>query len=285
MYSSIETRTLINTANLLLQANLQKTGYKSINEFEYKVFSQWGDDGIIQYLINTIDIPNKTFIEFGVENYTEANTVFLLLNNNWRGLIMDGSTANIKAVKQSELYWKYELTALAEFVTAENINQLIETPGFEKEVGLLHIDIDGNDYWVWKAVTSITPVIVIVEYNSVFGPVNPWTVPYKKDFFRTAAHASNLYYGVSLQSLVDLADEKGYHFIGCNSAGNNAYFIRKDKIGKLRPLSSSEGYAESRFRESRDAKSNLTFLSGNNRLNAIKGMPVYNTRTHLTETI
>src|SRR5579859_5594583 len=60
-----------------------------ITNYEFKVFSQWGDDGIIQYLVNRLDIPNQTFIEFGTENYTESNTRFLLINNNWSGLVMD----------------------------------------------------------------------------------------------------------------------------------------------------------------------------------------------------
>ena len=68
---------------------------KDLNDYEFKVSSQWGEDGIIQHLINKIEIKNKVFFEFGVENYTESNTRFLLHNNNWKGLVIDGSVENI----------------------------------------------------------------------------------------------------------------------------------------------------------------------------------------------
>jgi hypothetical protein len=115
-------------------------------DVEFKVFSQWGDDGIIQYLIRNLDIPNKTFVEFGVENYTESNTRFLLINNNWSGLVMDGSSENISYIKNDEIYWQYDLQAKHAFIDVDNVNDLISCAGFSEELGLLHIDIDGNDY-------------------------------------------------------------------------------------------------------------------------------------------
>jgi len=256
-----------------------------IASYEFKVFSQWGDDGIIQYLVSRIDIPNKTFIEFGVENYTESNTRFLLINNNWSGLVIDGSSSNIEQIKHSELYWKYDIKALNAFITRENINELILSSDFAKDVGILSIDIDGNDYWVWHAITVIDPVIVIIEYNSIFGPDRPWTVPYGPDFYRTAAHYSNLYFGSSLLSLCDLAEKKGYFFVGCSSSGNNAYFIRKDKIGMVKKQEPHTGFVLSKFKESRSADGGLTYISGETRLATLKGMPVFNTRTLQTEII
>jgi hypothetical protein len=256
-----------------------------IAHYEFKVFSQWGDDGIIQYLVNRIDISNKTFVEFGVENYAESNTRFLLINNNWSGLVMDGSASNIEQIKQSDLYWKYDIKALNAFVSCENINELILSYGFAKNVGILSIDIDGNDYWIWEAITVIDPVIVIIEYNSIFGPDRPWTIPYRPDFDRTAAHYSNLYFGSSLLALCDLAEKKGYYFVGCTSSGNNAYFVRKDKIGPVRTQEPHIGFVLSKFRESRSADGGLTYVAGEERLAALKGMPVFNTRKLQTEFI
>jgi len=257
----------------------------SLHDIEFKIFSQWGDDGIIQYLINNIDIPNKSFIEFGMENYKESNTRFLLINNNWKGLVMDSSESNIKEVKNEDIYWKYDLTAKAAFITRENINQLITDAGFEGDIGLLHIDIDGNDYWVWKAIKIVNPIIVIMEYNSVFGIDRAITIPYEASFYRTKAHYSNLYWGASLLALCDLAEEKGYFFIGCNSNGNNAYFIRKDKLGSIKVLTLEEGYVYSKFRESRDKEGNLTYVNGKNRIELISGAKVYNTRLRKLEII
>ncbi|HEY0608168.1 MAG TPA: hypothetical protein VGD35_00900 [Chitinophaga sp.] len=252
---------------------------------EYKVFSQWGDDGIIQFLVEYLNIPNKVFIEFGVEDYNQSNTRFLLMNNNWKGLVLDASVANIESIKQQDIYWKYDLTAVHSFVSAENINDTIKANGFSGEIGILHIDIDGNDYWVWKAINCVDPVIVIMEYNSVFGKEMPWVTPYKATFNRTAAHHSNLYFGSSIVSLADLAEEKGYKFIGCNSNGNNAFFVRNDHAGALKTLSPEEGYVLSKFRESRDDKGNLTYLSGSDRKKILHGMEIFNTRRNSIEKI
>jgi hypothetical protein len=256
-----------------------------IRKNEFQVYSQWGDDGIIEFLVNYLNIDDKRFVEFGVENYQECNTRFLLINENWTGLIMDGSAENISQVKNEGIYWKYNLTAIAEFINAENINDILSRHGFTGNIGLLHIDIDGNDYWVWNAIEVASPVIMILEYNSVFGPDNPWTISYQPDFIRSRAHYSNLYYGSSLLSLCDLAEKKGYAFIGCNSNGNNAYFVRKDKVKDLKQLTASGGYVLSKFSESRDQSGNLTFLRSDDRLQLLKGLPIYNTRTNRIEKI
>lgn len=267
---------------ILVRQMLEKGPLFDIRESEFKIFSQWEDDGIIQYIINNIDIPHKTFIEFGVEDYTEANTRFLLINNKWSGLIMDCSEENMKRVRESGIYPKYDLTAIHAFVNAENINDLISTR-FKGEIGLLHIDIDGNDYWIWKAIDVVSPVIVIMEYNSAFGIDRPITIPYDKNFNRTRSHHSNLYYGSSLLSLCDLAEKKGYYFIGTNSCGGNSYFVRKDKIGKLKALKPKNGYVLTKTREHRDKNGNLTFTSPEKGMEKLKGLLVFNTRENKIE--
>lgn len=251
---------------------------KSLKDAEFKVFSQFGDDGIIQYLINHVKPKIDTFVEFGVENYEESNTRFLLMNNNWRGLILDGSPAHIEYIKNRSFFWQYDLTAIASFITAENINQLLAENGVSGQIGLLSIDIDGNDYWVWKAIKAVEADIVIAEYNSLFGAERAITVPYKADFVRTGEHYSNLYFGASLTALHDLAAEKGYSFVGCNQAGNNAYFVKNDKLNGLPPLSVADGFVAARFRESRSETGLLTLLNEKNRREMIENLPVINTR-------
>lgn len=122
---------------------------ENINDYEFKIFSQWGDDGIIQYLIKNIRIDNEIFIEFGVENYLESNTRFLLMNNNWHGFVMDGSYEAMASLKNQSWYWKYCLTHKAIFIDKENINDLLASTGFTN-IGLLHIDLDGNDYHIFS---------------------------------------------------------------------------------------------------------------------------------------
>lgn len=271
---------------LLVESVKNKEKVRSLIEAEFKVFSQCGDDGIIQWLIYNIDIPHKTFIEFGVQNYRESNTRFLMMNDNWSGFVMDSSEAFVRQIINSEYYWKYDLDARAAFVDCDNINGLILDRKFHSEVGILHIDIDGNDYWVWDAIDVIDPIIVIMEYNSVFGCTRAITIPYKKDFDRTAAHHSNLYYGASLPAFCHLASKKGYAFIGSNSTGNNAYFVRCDRLNEVvRECSLEYGYISSKFRESRDENGQLTYLFGVKRNEAIKGMPVINVLTSQEETL
>jgi hypothetical protein len=256
----------------------------SIHQIEFKVFSQWGDDGIIQWLIHKLQITQKTFIEFGVENYQESNTRFLLIHSGWKGLIMDGSTDNINYVKCKEFYWKYNLEAKAHFIDCENINDLIRSSGLSGEIGLLHIDLDGNDYWIWESLTVVKPVIIIVEYNSVFGHLRSISVPYDPSFSRTRKHYSNLYFGASLPAFCHLAGQKGYTLVGSNSAGNNAYFVRNDQMKSGIPTPSPrEAYVCSMFRESRDHKGNLTFENGQKREETIKGLSVWNVITNTPE--
>lgn len=263
-------------AKVLVNQIKTKGILEELSEAEFKVYSQFGDDGIIQYLIHNIRIKKdeENFIEIGVENYREANTRFLLVNNNWRGLIIDARKEYIDSVRKDDIHWKHDLTAVNAFVTRKNINKIIKENSFEKNVGLLSIDIDGNDYWIWKAV-RIKPAIVIIEYNSVFGKRSAVTVPYKEKFNRTKEHYSNLFFGASLKALVNLSKEKGYVFVGTNSAGNNAYFVKKSRVEKVKRMTINNGFVKSRFRESRDKEGNLTYISGNDRLSMIKYKKVY----------
>jgi hypothetical protein len=270
---------------LLARQNEKLAILNDLAKAEFKVFSQSGDDGIIQYLIHKVDIPNKVFIEFGVEKYIESNTRFLLKNDNWSGLLIDGSKKDIDYIKTDVIYYQHKLEVVHSFITVENINELIDRGGLSGEIGLLSVDIDGNDYWVWKAINVVQPTIVVVEYNSVMGKDRAITVPYKADFVREREHYSHLYFGASLKAFCILAEEKGYCFVGSNSVGNNAYFVKKERLGGLKALSIEEGYVMSHFRESRDEKGNMNYLSGADRYACIKGLPVYNVIDNAIESL
>jgi hypothetical protein len=276
----------VNLGQIQAYLNNQRSAYKSLHELEFQVYSQWGDDGIIQYLVNRINVPNKIFVEFGVENYKESNTRFLLINNNWSGLVIDGSAENIEYIRNDIISWAYDIHAVHSFITKENINGIIRdflSKGYESEIGILSIDIDGNDYWIWNEINVVNPVIVILEYNAVFGAEKKWTIPYQADFYRLDVHKSYQYWGASLKAFCQLGESKGYAFIGCNSNGNNAYFIRKDQLGSLRPVSCEEGFVDSKFREYVD--DNGERVGGKKRLDLIKGMPIFNLETGEVEKI
>ena len=270
------------SAQPLIQNICAGKSFSSLREAEFKVFSQFGDDGIIQYLTHRLAPLPDSFVEFGVENYRESNTRFLLLNNNWRGLVMDSDAASIDHIQHDEIYWRHTLTARRAFVTRDNIDDLLKEAGFLGEVGLLSIDIDGNDYWVWEKLTAINPVIVIVEYNSIFGSDLAVTIPYHPNFARHQAHYSGQFWGASLTALTQLAEKKGYSPVGCNSAGNNAYFVRKDKIDNLPVLTAKEAFVDARFRDSRDKTGKLNYLTGAQRFQAIADLEVYDLRQNRT---
>ena len=254
---------------------LQSLDKLELQDNEFQVFSQWGEDGIIQMLLRHIEIPNKIFIEFGVENYTESNTRFLLINDNWAGLVIDGSPENISYIKQDSIYWQRNLKAVQAFIDQDNINKIIAENGIKGEIGILSIDIDGNDYWVWQAIDVVAPAIVIIEYNSRFGKDKAVTIPYDPSFVRSEAHYSMLYAGASLKALYNLGKAKGYSFVGCNSVGNNAFFVRQDlKPTAIKELTVAEGYIASQFRESRDEKGNLSYLSWDEGNKILSSLPL-----------
>jgi len=257
----------------------------NFNDYEFKIFSQFGDDGLIQYLIKHIKIENEIFVEFGVEDYSEATTRFLMMHNNWKGFVMDGSEQNMARLKSKDWYWKYSLKNKAVFITKENINGLLAEIGF-KNIGLLHIDIDGNDAHILAELNlkELNPSIIIMEYNAVFGKERAISVPYDKDFFRTYKHYSNLYFGASLPALTYIADNKGYSLIGCNLAGNNTYYVRKDLLNAtIREKTIDEVFIMSKARESRDKNFALSYLDGNERYEMIKGLDVINVKTNEIE--
>lgn len=277
--SQVETNTIL-SAQLHVE-RIRNTGIVSdLGEIEFRAFSQWGEDGIIQYLVHKVPIKDKSFVEFGVENYTEANTRFLLINDGWRGLVLDGSKDNVDYIRKDGIYWRHDLTAECLFITRDNINEALTASGFVGDIGLLSIDIDGNDYWVWEAIDAITPRIVVCEYNSVFGAKDAVTIPYDDQFDWSKAHYSRLYFGASLGALCSLAESKGYDFVGCNSAGVNAFFVRKDLQHGLPVLSPAEGFVQSKLRQSRDESGNLSFLSGDARIKEISELPLHDIRAN-----
>ena len=281
-YDTFKTNILI--GQQLATFNSTKNNIAHLDEVAFQVFSQRGEDGVLQYIISKIEIPNKIFVEFGVENYTESNTR-LLLFNNWQGMVIDGSAKNIRFIKQDFIYWKYDITAYHSFITKENINSLISNYTSCEDVGVLSVDIDGNDYWVWEAITVIKPRVVICEYNSALGNLHAVTVPYTADFVKSTAHYSNLYYGASLAALCFLAENKGYDFIGTTSAGVNAFFVLKELSAPFIKYNAQSGFAASANRDSKNKNGSLSFLPHEKRLEIIKDMPVIDVFTNRSHTI
>jgi hypothetical protein len=291
---------LLGTSNLILQnetellaigAMLSKQqslmSSDNINDYEFKIFSQFGEDGIIQYLIKNVAIEHEIFIEFGVEDYLESNTRFLMMNNNWSGFVMDASDEKMERLKSQNWYWRYQLTQKAVFIDKDNINNLLSSTGFAN-IGLLSIDLDGNDYHIFNEIdlSKLNPAIIVLEYNSVFGIDRLITVPYNKNYNRTKSHYSNLFFGASLPALNYVASKRGYSLVGCNLSGNDAFFVRKDLLNeKVVELSVEKAYKKSKTRESRNQDYSLSYLAGEDRLKVIKGLDVINVETNEREAL
>jgi hypothetical protein len=277
-------RTLALNGRIMAEHVRARSHIDVLSDVEFRVFSQFGDDGIIQWLVARLPHIPQRFVEFGVEDYSESNTRFLLINDNWSGLVMDGSPRNISRLKRRPWFWRHDLTANAVFVTRENVNALIAAWAGAEEIGLLHIDVDGNDYWLWEAIDCVRPPIVIMEYNALFGAQRAITIPYAADFHRFSAHYSGQFFGASLGALTHLAESRGYRLVGCNSAGNNAYFVRNDVAGPNIPARSvADAFVEPKFRDSRDRNGQLDFQSFAQRQALLKGMSVWNVTTHQAE--
>ena len=203
---------------------------KRLSKHEYQVFSQNGEDGIIQEIFNRIGTTNKYFIEFGVEDGLECNSTNLLYKK-WSGLWIEGSPEFSKSVsiRFKDLIQSGNLAIKNAFINAENIQSLFDEAGAPAEPDLLSIDIDYNDYYVWKAITKYKPRVVIIEYNSTFRPDTHFVVRY--DPKRVWDKSS--YFGASLFALEELGREKGYSLVGCVFSGSNAFFVRDDLVQDL----------------------------------------------------
>tara|TARA_B110000971_G_C19991556_1_gene492210 strand:- start:451 stop:1374 length:924 start_codon:yes stop_codon:yes gene_type:complete len=252
---------LILKAKNLSQKNKQIKKLKNLSEVEFRVFSQWGEDGIIDWVINKFPNIPKSFLEIGTQDYKESNTRFLLINKNWEGFLIEGNDKEVKKIKSQRIYWKHQLKVKNEFITKENINNVIKKLNVPKKLGLLSLDIDGVDYWILKKLSILEPSIVICEYNSLYGLNKSITVPYKKDFDRSKEHYSNLYYGASIKAFIDLMKTKKYFLLGTNTAGNNAFFMRNNFLKEVNKIIEEKKIFTSKFRESRNKNGNLTFLS------------------------
>ena len=202
-----------------------------LERYGYKVYSQNDEDGIIAEIFNRVGTTNQTFVEFGVHNGLECNSHFLL-HKGWNGLWIDGGAKNCAEIRRlfSAPIAEGRLKVVNAFIDKDNINGLIagvQQPGTQREeraIDLLSIDIDGNDYWVWEAITCVRPRVVVIEYNAKFPPDHVWTMKYAPNHIWKGDDK----HGASLKSLELLGKKLGYQLVGTNLVGVNAFFVRQD---------------------------------------------------------
>jgi hypothetical protein len=215
----------------------QNNFHSMINNFELRFSSQHGEDGILLFLFSKVGTRRLGFVEFGAGGGNECNTANLSIFHGWSGLLMDSAARNVRFARA--YYGSLqprptgEISVKQAFITSENINSLLLEHGALEEIDLLSIDLDGNDFWVWQALTVVNPRVVVIEYNATFGFERALTIPYDPIFERHKEHRSGFYHGASLQAINKLAISKGYTLVGCESSGVNAFFVRDDLIRQL----------------------------------------------------
>jgi hypothetical protein len=201
----------------------------------FGILSQNDEDGILLALFDRIGTTNRRFATFG-SGTNGGNSGMLAHDCGWSGLMVDGSEARIERVR--DRFRQAPVVACASWITRENVNNLLRDNGLTGEIDLLDIDIDGIDYWLWKAIDAASPRVVVVEYNAAFGFERAVTVPYDPAFDRhkTAEHQ---YYGASLRAFERLGQERGYRLVAIEPRGVNAFFVRQDVAGDLPALTLS----------------------------------------------
>jgi len=213
----------------------------------FKVYSQHDEDGIIEEIFRRIGTTDRFFVEFGVGDGLENCTTYCLLKG-WRGVWIDGSAACYQGILKNLdfLIAEKRLRARHSFITMENIEQLFEELEVPREFDFLSIDIDRNDYWVWKGIEHYRPRVVAIEYNASLQHTVACTVPYSGS---ASWDGLTNYYGASLKALEYLGIEKKYALVGCNYTGVTAFFVRQDCLGDrfLEPYTSENHYESPRY--------------------------------------
>ncbi len=246
----------------------------SVSDVDYKIYSQFGEDGIIDFILRKLNIEKPKFVEIGVGDYTESNTRFLFESRTAKGLIIDClEDLSIKVSKNLKL-WKGDLKIEEIFINSENIMSVLEKNNFEKDIDFFSLDIDGIDYWIIKSLPANFSKVAVIEYNPIFGHEHEVTVPNIDKFDRTSYHYSNLCYGMSLRALVSIMEFKNFYFLGSNLRRNNAFFVSKnfskDAFFPNIKISNISENVDCNIRESRGIKKELTYLSGQERIKEIK---------------
>lgn len=174
-----------------------------------------------------LEIENRIFLDIGSSDGINSNCANLALNLGYTGVFIDG---NKDAIERGKRYYAkhpdttlWPPTFVEAFITRENINDLITKGGLSGPIGVMSIDIDGNDYWVWEAVNAVEPTVVVIETHIEFGMRNI-VVPYDADHVYPGKHPE--YFSASPVAMVKLAKRKGYRLVGSNRYGFNLFFVK-----------------------------------------------------------
>ncbi|MBV9201857.1 MAG: hypothetical protein JO229_10070 [Alphaproteobacteria bacterium] len=199
-----------------------------LHETGFRCFSQFEEDGKILFIMAVLGIQEGVFLDLGSADGVNSNCANLALNFGWRGFFFDGNSSNIERGRtfydRHPDTWAYPPIFVCAMINRENINQLLTEASVPSEVDFMSIDIDGNDYWIWDALSVTTPKVVMIETHIEFG-MNDIVVPYDKDYVYPGRHPD--YHGASPVAMEKLARRKGYRLVGANRYGFNTIYVRE----------------------------------------------------------
>ena len=226
-------------AQVLLRLQYQElarrgTGLPDLKDVEFRCYSQNSEDGILLYIFSLLGTTNRRVVEICAGDGIECNAANLIINHGWRGLLFDGDADQVARGKSfystCRTTWISPPTFVNAWITADNVDALIAGNGFSGPIDLLSLDVDGNDYWLWNAITCIDSAVVVLEFNAHCGPERSVTMSYTPDYHLDVT-VQPYRCGASLPAFVKLARTKGYRLVGVQSLGFNAFFIR-DGLGE-----------------------------------------------------
>ena len=228
---SIAQRNLIEHYRLRLAAG---RGLPSFADGAFRCMSQNGEDGILLVLLAAIGMGGRRAVELCVGDGLECNTANLVVHHGWHALMVDGDASLL--ARGRAYYAAHPNTYICPpklvdgWVTSESVNALVSSNGVLGEIDLLSLDLDSIDYWIWKALDVVSPRVVVVEYQTGWGPTVAKTIPNDPAFrLLTNAKGETIYgAGASLGAFVKLGRAKGYRLVGCEPLGFNAFFLRDD---------------------------------------------------------
>jgi hypothetical protein len=260
----------------------RKETFKNLWDSEFQVFSQFGEDGIIDYLLEIVNISKPRILEIGAGDFSECNSRFALHKRLGSAYLVDMKQELRKGVESSGLSWKTTIQTEIEKIEVSNVAALQNRAlNFMSDIDLISIDIDGIDYWVARELDWNNVKIAVVEYNPVFGHRRAVSVPLHGFTSRFDQHFSGLYFGASLKAWINLMEESGLIFIGSNRVGNNAFFIRREfcktipfDLPNIQDLSR---FVDWRVRDSRSEDGKLTYLNTEEIQNILRGMELVDT--------
>jgi len=258
----------------------------SLWDVDYKVFSQWGEDGILDFLCHKLDISKPKVLEIGAGNFEECNSRFLVEMRNASAYLVDARKDLVNSKFVRRMSWKTHLFTEQTWVTPDNIDEIVtRAEELMDGIDIFSLDLDGNDYWILNNLKTLNFRVVVVEYNPLFGSVASVTVPRNDSFDRAAVNSSCLFYGASLKAYVELLADRGFTFVGTNRVGSNAFFVaasRATNLGIVIP-ESLDGFTDWRVREARDTFGRLLYTSGTDRNKIIENEIVVNLHEINTE--